>query len=430
MRSLAVDEGVAFAVEEGLRGPLRVACHRVQQQIAPRAPVLEEAAGTFTVRGVVGTIALRPGVVLDVAPKVAVEADWIAATLDLLLSPDRIDVAGDRRSGIAQRRDLLDVLAGIYADRLRGALRRDGPILVMERRTTTAPVLKGKLRTSAWARRAAWEPHRFPVAFQELAADNDYSRALAHVAHVLARGACSPRTRGSLLDSARALRPGAPELTHAETHLALRRLPSQWSAYAPAWDIAVSVLTRRSLLGSVGARHGVSVALETWPLLERLLERALHAAVRAGRDSGRMISAPAKHATTLLRAAGDGALPVRSVIPDGRLVEDARHVATFEAKYARCDAAAGPPREHVFQALATAAACQSPLAVLVYPDDFAPAWWRVSGWDGAPRWLAAIGLGLFGYRRGAGDRARGARLLELLAGPPSPETRPAVSLAP
>src|SRR4051794_17218445 len=140
----------------------------------------------FTIRGVVGTIAVRAGVVLDVAPKVSADDNWIAAVLDLLLPPDPIDVAGDRRAGLAPHRNLLDVLAGIYADRLGRALRRDGPILVMERRQATMPMLKGKLRVTDWARRAAWEPHRFPVAFQELTADNDYSRALARVATLLA----------------------------------------------------------------------------------------------------------------------------------------------------------------------------------------------------------------------------------------------------
>ena len=417
MRTIAVDEGIAFTIDGDLRVPLRDACRRIQLQLGTSFTVLQEAAGMFTIRGVVGTIAVRAGVVLDVTPKVAAEDNWIAAVLDLLLPPDPIDVAGDRRAGLARHRNLLDVLAGIYAERLGRALRRDGPILVMERRQATMPVLKGKLRITDWARRAAWEPHRFPVAFQELTVDNDYSRALARVATLLAQGTTNPRTRGTLLDGARALRPGAPEVAHVGTHLALRRLPAQWAAYEPAWDITVSVLSRRSLLGSVGARHGVSIAIEAWPLLERLLERALTAAVRAARDSPRMLTAPTKTGTALLRPARGHAVPGRRVIPDGRLAENGQHVATLEAKYARLNLADGPPREHVFQALSTAAACNSPLAVLVYPDRLEAAWWEVQGFHGHPAYLAVIGLGLFSYRRGAGDVDRGQRLLDLLAGP-------------
>jgi hypothetical protein len=399
--------------------------------------VLEEADGRFTVRGVIGTIRLSAGVALDVAPKVGAQEDWVAAVLDLLLASDRIDVAGERRGGLSRHRNLLDVLAGVYAERLHRALRRDGPILVMERREANTPMLKGKLQTTAWARRAGWEPSRFPVAFQELSTDNGYSRTLAYVACLLAGGTDVPRIRGSLLDSARALRPGAPELVHADVHSALRSLPSQWAAYGPAWDIAISVLTRRSLLASTGARHGVSLAIEAWPLLERLLQRALNAAVQIGHEDSVKLSAPSKHETILLRSATDSGVVDRTavdrtvvdrtVVPDGRLMGDRRQLATFEAKYAGCNPETGPPREHIFQALSTAAACDSPLAVLVYPKDFDPMWWTVEGFGKRPLHLAAIGLGLFDYRAGTGDIARGKRLLELLDGPPVAVTVPVMA---
>jgi hypothetical protein len=417
LRTITVDEGVPFTIEDELRPHLREACLRVQQQLATRFPVLEESASTFTIRGVVGTLAVRSGVVVDVTPKIGAGENWIAAVLDLLVTPDRMEIAGDRRAGLARHRNLLDVLATIYVERLGRALRRDGPILVMERRQTTMPLLKGKLQVSEWARSAAWAPHRFPVAFQELTADNEFSRGLARVATIFAQGPTTPSARGVLLDGARALRPGAPEVTHVGAHVALRRLPSQWAAYEPAWDIAVSVLSRRTLLGTLGARHGVSLAIEGWPLMERLLERALSAAVRLARDSGRMLTAPAKAGTRLLRPELGQLVPGRRVIPDGRLAEDGQPVATLEAKYARFVLGDGPPRDHVFQALSTAAACRSPLAVLVYPDRFEPAWWAVRGFHGQPAHLVAIGLGLFGYRRGPGDVERGQRLLDLLEGP-------------
>ena len=91
--------------------------------------------------------------------------------------------------------------------------------------------------------------------------------------------------------------------------------------------------------------------------------------------------------------------------------------ATFEAKYSPRYTSEWPSRAHVFQALSTAAACSSPLAVLVYPERFDAAWWSVSGFNGKPKALAAIGLDLFGYASGAGDVERGNRILDLLAGP-------------
>jgi hypothetical protein len=420
MRNIVLEEGSPFKVDEILQAPLRVACRRVQAQLLTSFPVLEEAAGLFTIRGVVGTISVTPAVVLDVAPKVEVGDNWIAAVLDLLIPPDRIEVAGDRRSGLAPHRDLLEVLATVFSERLERALRRDGPIQVMERREATLPLLKGKLQIGRWARNAAWAPHHFPVAFQELTTDNDYSRTLAFVALLLSRSRTSPRVRSTLLECARGLRPGAPEVTNVDTHLALRRLPPQWAAYEPAWDIAVSVLSRRSLLGSVGTRFGVSVAVEPWPLLERLLERALDQSVRLARLSQRNLVRVPKQRTTILDAPSVGGQR-RGVIPDGQLVEDGATVATFEAKYAT-RGPRWPSEDHVFQTLTTASACGSPLAVLVYPEEFDAVWWNVLGFDDHPKWLAAVGLGLFSYRRGSGDRHRAEMLLDVLSGRPTGES--------
>jgi hypothetical protein len=418
--AIPVIEGVPFRLEHAQQAALRRSVTELEQRLKPHFRILTERAGEFVVQGVVGTIALGPRTVLDVAPKTAPGENWIASVLDLLGVSDPIQVAGDRRSGLAADRNLLDVLAGLYAERLLHALRREGPLLVMERRHDTKPVLKGRLNVSEWTKKAWWRPHLFPVGFQELTSDNDFSRALAHVATLLARSTTLPRTRGGLLDSARNLRPGAPEAFVVGPQAAVRPLPNQWAAYQPAWDIAVSILSRRSLLGTVGHRYGVSLAIEAWPLLERLLERALAAAVKLAVERGKTLNATAKHHTKLLVGVNTSG---RNVIPDGRLTDQAKqHLATFEAKYARSDSDNWPPREHYFQALATAAACGSKVAVLVYPDTFEPLWWTAKGFHGEPAYLAAIGLGLFNYQRGAGDLVRGEALLNLVGGPQSSVT--------
>lgn len=415
MLAIPVIEGVPFRLEHAQHAALRRSVAELEQRLKPGFGVLTERAGELVIQGVVGTIALGPRAVVDVAPKTAPGENWIASVLDLLGVSDPIQVAGDRRSGLAAHRNLLDVLAGLYAERLLHALRREGPLLVMERRHDTKPVLKGRLNVSAWTRKALWRPQLFPVGFQELTSDNDFSRALAHVATLLARSTTLPRTRGVLLDCARNLRPGAPEAFVDGPQVTLRPLPTQWAAYQPPWDIAVSILSRRSLLGTVGHRYGVSLAIEAWPLLERLLERALAAAVKLAVGRGQTLKAPAKHHTKLLVGVNTSG---RNVVPDGRLTNQAeQHLATFEAKYARSESDNWPPREHYFQALATAAACGSKMAVLVYPDTFKPVWWTAKGFHGEPGHLAAIGLGLFNYRRGAGDVVRGEALLNLLGGP-------------
>ena len=100
----------------------------------------------------------------------------------------------------------------------------------------------------------------------------------------------------------------------------------------------------------------------------------------------------------------------RGVEPDGLLKQaDGRILATFEAKYSN-----RPKREHVFQSLATAAALSSPLAILVYPWAEAPRRFEVTGFHGHPASLATVGVDLFGYRRGDGDKALAAIFRELL----------------
>jgi 5-methylcytosine-specific restriction endonuclease McrBC regulatory subunit McrC len=89
--------------------------------------------------------------------------------------------------------------------------------------------------------------------------------------------------------------------------------------------------------------------------------------------------------------------------------------ATFDAKYKkRKEGAKWPSREDIYQVVATAAAYDSPLAVLVYPEKFETVWWNVNGLKGTPMKLAAVGLGLFSFKPGTGDRARGREILDIL----------------
>ena len=190
--------------------------------------------------------------------------------------------------------------------------------------------------------------------------------------------------------------------------------------YQPAWSIAVAILSNSSLLRSTGQHRGVEVAIEAWPLLEHLLERGLRAAQQEAAASGRTISIVPKGLRALLTNPSYSA-SARFVEPDGQLAEAGQTIATFEAKYSPGPLASRwPPRSHIFQALSTAAACDSPLAVLVYPRSFEPIWWDVAGFGGQPSHLAAIGVGLFSYRRGAGDIAAGQALSKVLAGRPPP----------
>jgi hypothetical protein len=387
-------------------------------ELRPRFRLLSENAGQFTISGVIGTVSLGPGKVLQVTPKTSPNEDWIAAVLDLLIGSDRIDAAGERTAGLSpNRRSLLEVLAAIYAARLKRAIRRDGPLLLIERTEADLPHLKGRLQATPWIRHAAWRPHRLPVSFDRLTPNNDFSRALSAVALILADVTQSVQTRNALLEAARTLRPGFPQWAPVTLGVATRRLPPQWSVYQPAWSIAAAILARRSLLRRRGVYQGVSIVIEAWPLLERLLERALSKAVQIARLAGRDLSVSPKQSKTLLTPLVGLGAQEHCVIPDGRLLDGRATVATFEAKYKAPDGAQ-PDRADIYQALCAAATHESPLAVLIYPESFPPAWWRVEGFAGRPSHFAAVGLGLFSYRHGTGDFERGETILKLLNGPP------------
>lgn len=428
MERTFVVEGEPFTVDPALRGAVRAAGRRLRLELKPRYGGLTEDGGRFTISGIVGTVALRRGRALEVRPRVPAGADWIRAVLELLVGRERVDAGGERLAGLSvHRKDLLEATAAIYAARLERAIRRDGPILIIEGTTEQLPRLKGKLLATGWIRHATWQPHRFPVTYNRLNADNVFSRTLSWVAGSLAASVRSPHTRASLRAAAQALRPGLPPGLTLPSGAVARRLPSQWSAYGPAWSIATALLLRRSLLGAAGARLAPSIAIEAWPLLEELLRRSLVAASRRAATHGRAVAVAPRTRVPLLHTPSGLASRPHGVEPDGMLVEEGRPIATFEAKYTRRDAGGDWPAEaHRYQALATASACDSPLAVVVYPDDLPAGAWVVEGFGGRPRWLAAVGLDLFSYSSGAGDEERGLRIFELLeaSGRPLPLSAP------
>lgn len=416
VRQIACTEGVPFQVDATLQPALRTAAVRLKREMRTGLDVISESAGTFVIRNVVGTLEIG-GVLFQVAPKTNPAEDWIGAVLDLLIGSDRIGAAGDRAAGLStNRRDLADVLAATYADRLERALRRDGPILQMERTSAELGYLKGKLGVSDWLRTAAWKPHRFPVSYSTTSPDNIFSRALAVTAQLLAGAASKLVVRARLLTLAQELRPGLPEVRAIPPSATAAPLPAQWSAYEPAWSVACAVLNRRSLLGARGNLAGVSIAIVAWPLLERLLQRGLQAAVRIASAGGRSIAVVPKRGVPLLVQPRGLAAGERVVKPDGELAEGGRTIATFEAKYADFVPGSGdwPRPDDYYQALGTASACGAPLSVLVYPGRFEPAAWRVPSMSGAPARVVALGIGLFSYRAGSGDDELGKRFLSIL----------------
>jgi hypothetical protein len=102
-------------------------CGKRRVGLRPRLRILREVEGRPSFNGV-GSVRLDPTTTLEIAPKVPTGSDCVPAVLDLLVGESRLDIGRDRLAGVSpKRRSVLDVMAAVYAARLKGALRRDDP---------------------------------------------------------------------------------------------------------------------------------------------------------------------------------------------------------------------------------------------------------------------------------------------------------------
>jgi hypothetical protein len=391
--ALVIKEGVPFPVTPAERRILRVATNGLHESLKLSLPALREKGDIASLHGIAGTIVLSPRRRLTITPKLSTPDNWMDAVVSLIDATNRLQISGERptRSRYGPL-DPIGAVARIYSERLQRAFIKDGPILSIERKVSTGSTLDGRLDVTQWARGSAISPHRFPYTRNALTANCHWNRSLAQAARILAAGSQDLAVRMTLRRLASLLEP------EPAPHHKLRAdadLPTAWTSYQPAWSIARAILSRTSLLGPEGHEQGLSFCIELWPLLEQLLERSLGRASEVLRDRGRNARVRPKKWESLLIS---GSVIGARVEPDGALEVDDAVIATFEAKYARRDVDI-PVREHVPQALAAARAVNAPIAVLVYPDVYAPNSWTVTH-DGPPRKLVTMGLDLFGYRPG------------------------------
>lgn len=405
-------EGETVALDAADQDALRLAARRLRRDLKLRLPAIVEDERGLRVTNLIGAVDLSASATLHIRPKTRPSDDWIKSVLSLLVGSDPVDAAGERAAGFsATRPDLLEALTALYTARLERALHRDGPILVMQRERRISATLSGKLDVTAWSRRFLTNPTHFPIEVNRLTADNDYARALAFVADRFAKNTRNMVIKARLLRAAALLRPGLTTPPMAPVGAELRRLPPQWAVYAPAWGVACAVLARRSLLGAQGGHAGISIAIEPWPLLERLLVRALESAATLAREAGRQLLATGHRSVKILEGEG-GAAHSHYSEPDGMLFENGAAIATFEAKYRDYDPKVGPLRGEIYQALAAARAAGAPVAVLVYPGKFETARWSVERPGVTPERLYAVGMEMFSYEPG-GEMRRGEALLAL-----------------
>ncbi len=398
-KPLSFREFVPAHLDRGKRDELLAAMPGLKAQLAPRLRQHRIEGDFVTLSNLIGSFTMPGGSIAEVAPKIRTD-DWTTAVIHLLSDNTRLAVAGSQRSRSSRRRDDLSAaLALEYARRMERALRREGPLQVYERKHNDSRRWSGRLDVTKWMRSVTLDPTHFPMSRDELSTDNDFTRGLSVVAGLLSRSASGGELASRLRRLQSAVVVGEPLPSFVNPSVARRRRPPQWAAYAPAWDIASALLRNRSVIGDPGHATGLEVAVEPWPLLETLLNRTLK--TLADRRTNLSLE-PKKSSPLLLEP--DTHVLAQAVEPDGLLLNADGHVAaTFEAKYS---GGKSFKREHVFQALTTAAALDSPVSVLVYPDNFPGTTYSVVGFRGRPIRLVTLGLDMFGYRRGQGDEDR------------------------
>lgn len=385
-------------------------------ELKPRRSFLSSGSD-LVIRNLVGTVQVTRDLVLDVAPNVAADVNWTGALVDLLSPPTRLSFGGDNRESERHPiRVLPDAFAELYLRQLDRAVRREGPLTLIQSHYTSAPSLAGRLDVTRWVSQRVLNPAHFPQHRSILTVDNPYTALLAAVAQVLASSTSNPRIAVALRGAAGRLRPGLAPHVALDPSAALRDLPPQWRTYGPAWATARSVVRRVAPLRRHGHLEGLGMALEPWPLLETVLQRSLQALGDVAAQHGqRGLSGHGHTGSYPLRspvgvtAAGTAGFHVKGgVDPDGILKCGSDVVATFEAKYTT--PTTERIRTHAFQALTTAAAIQAPTAVLVYPTDFEAVSWNLTGFTTHPGRLVAVGLDMYSYCRGSGDELRAERI--------------------
>lgn len=389
---------------------VRDGLERLRSELRPTLDLGVIVHDQLTVQNLIGSARMPSGRVLEAEPKIANSGNWASALVQLLDKDTRIAVTGSQGSRSSARQDLTRAIAFEYARRLESAIRRDGPLHIYEHNDLVSRRPHGHLNISRWVRTSVLNPTLFPVGRDEYTISNDFSRGLSRVSGLLSRSGASGQLASRLRELETAVIAGNSLPSYVNPAVALRRLPAQWLSYQPAWDIAAAILRNRSVVGDPGRASGLEVAVEPWPLLETLLERSLQTFASNARAEGYRFE---RKSIWPLIAHPNGR-PAQQVEPDGLLSRDGKIVATFEAKYSRPGSV--PAREHTFQALTTASALNSPLAVLVYPGDQPVRFFEVRGGNPTPAKLATVGLSMFAYSRGAGDEMRAEVIKRALSG--------------
>jgi hypothetical protein len=157
----------------------------------------------------------------------------------------------------------------------------------------------------------------------------------------------------------------------------------------------------------------MSLVIEPWVLLETLLERSLaYLAKQLSAPGKSALSRPQRDIKFLVGSMAEQ--KHRYLIPDCLLQIEGSAFANFEAKYRDYARSNAPLRGESYQAITAGRALGTQIAVLVYPNALSAGHFNILEKGHPPQQLAVLGLDMFSYRRGLGERERAEWILRLL----------------
>ena len=194
-----VRENEAFQLDDLQAGRLHATAERTRKRL--RHPILERTHDGLKASGVVGIVA-APGVTLEILPKIDGEDGAVRKALVSMLSVAwGLRVADGELAGLdTQRNDLLEVLIGLFANRLLGAVRRGLPRRYVGFEEDLR-LLRGSLNVVRQITSLAARPDVLACRFEELSADTPLNRVLKAAVRRLVgvtRSAANARLLGEL----------------------------------------------------------------------------------------------------------------------------------------------------------------------------------------------------------------------------------------
>ena len=196
-----VRENEALQLDDLRADRLHATAERTRKRLRHPRPVLERTRTGLKTGGVVGIVA-APGVTLEILPKIDGEDGAVRKALVSMLSVAwRLRVADGELAGLdTQRRDLLEVLIGLFANRLLVAVRRGLPRRYVGFEEDLR-LLRGRLNVVRQVTSLAARPDVLACRFEELSANTPLNRVLKAAVRRLVRvtrSAANARLLGEL----------------------------------------------------------------------------------------------------------------------------------------------------------------------------------------------------------------------------------------